>query len=168
MSQVINPARVDNVTLEKNASQEIQVKAPLATAKGGTGSVQAANSAGGVVVPAGAVNAANGAVVLDANGKIPVSQLGGLVDKSASYGAQQAATDGEVTAYTTDYNETAGLSGYTDANADPVLCIAKSQQRPYGGTGRTFISFTVKKGNYWKVVVDLGTIDKVYWRPFGS
>jgi hypothetical protein len=44
---------------------------PIATGSGGTGSNVAANGAGGVVVPAGAVNAANGAVVLDASSRLP-------------------------------------------------------------------------------------------------
>ena len=45
----------------------------LSTSRGGTGSVVAANGAGGVVVPTGAVNAASGAVVLDASIYLPTS-----------------------------------------------------------------------------------------------
>ena len=44
---------------------------PLSTSQGGTGSTAAANGAGGVVVPTGAVNQANGAVILNGSSQLP-------------------------------------------------------------------------------------------------
>jgi hypothetical protein len=89
--------------------------------------------------------------------------LGSWVDKSASYGAQQAATDGFVLTYTADVS--VYHTGYTDANADPTTIRAK------GGANNAnvyaSICMPVKKGDYWKVVVSSGT-PTVYWIPLGS
>jgi len=117
-------------------------------------------------------NAANGVVFLDANSKISAPQLGARVDKTASYGAQQAATDGFVTAYTTYDCRSVGISGYTDSNATPTTRVASNIFNSEGstvGVGIAFIMFPVRKGDYWKVELNYdATIGKVYWIPLGS
>ena len=49
------------------------VNTPLATSSGGTGTANASNTAGGVVVPTGAANGANGVVVLNSSGNLITS-----------------------------------------------------------------------------------------------
>jgi hypothetical protein len=88
-----------------------------------------------------------------------VPALGSWVDKSASYAAQQAATDGFVIALTSTNGQ---LSLYTDGNANPTTkrsaCVSVS-----GFATGTMMP--VKSGNYWKVVVDGGTVGAIYWIP---
>ncbi len=143
----------------------------LSTALGGTGSSANANAAGGVVVPVGAINSANGAVVLDANSKIPVGQLGAWVDKSASYGAQQAATDGIVIAIINTNTGSSGVYGYgyTDVNANPTTVRGKLSGNATINSSGT-ITMPVKKGDYWKITNgDIGgTVVSVYWIPLGA
>lgn len=142
------------------------VTGTLPVGNGGTGVTAAANGAGGVVIPAGAVNAASGAVVLDASSKISVPQLGAWVDKSASYAAQQAATDGFVVVVVT----TAGSDGvhvYTDANADPTTKRGLVLGKTVTISGSAMVP--VKKNDYWKIVKDASAvIAAVYWIPIGS
>lgn len=91
----------------------------------------------------------------------PVAEgFGSWVDKSASYAAQQATTDGFVHAYITN----AQLDGYTDAAADPTTIRAKCDY-----TGVTSMMFAVRKGDYWKVVkTGVGSSMGVYWIPLGT
>jgi len=84
--------------------------------------------------------------------------LGIWVDKTASYGAQQAATDGFVCAFTAY-----GVQGFTDGNADPTTLRVFSQ----GGTYNS-ITFPVKKNDYWKVIAVSGSLNAVYWIPLGN
>ncbi|MDO8662669.1 MAG: hypothetical protein Q7K98_05565 [Candidatus Omnitrophota bacterium] len=134
---------------------------PLPTARGGTGATSNANTANGVVVPTGAVNAANGAVVLDANSKITVAQLGVWVDKSSSYSAQQATTDGFVLVYA----QNAILYIYTDSNANPTTLRA-TQQADAGGL--IAVMCPIRKGDYWKVTYVTSAPTAVYWIPLGA
>lgn len=128
------------------------VTGTLPEANGGTGATAAANAASGVVV-------------LDANSKISVAQLGAWVDKSASYGAQQAATDGFVIAASALGSNGENLYGYTDSGANPTTIRARAV------TANTSldqsIMFLVRKGDYWKVTTT-GDIITVYWIPLGS
>jgi len=128
------------------------ITTPLSRAQGGLASTVANN-------------AASGPVFLDANSKIPVAQLGSWVDKSASYGAQQATTDGFVVAISSSANDNSTMTFYTDANADPttVRGIANASPSTYLGT----IMCPVKKNDYWKLVVVNSTV-AVYWIPLGS
>lgn len=142
------------------------VTGTLPTGSGGTGSTANANAAGGVVV-------------LDASSKLPAvdgSQLtnistsfGAWVDKSSSYGAQQAATDGFVLAYSTQGQENKRMIGYTDGNTTPTTVRADFDLRGAysAGRGTLNIMFPVRKGDYWRVVTD-ATIGKVWWIPLGS
>ncbi len=105
--------------------------------------------------------------------------LGASVDKSASYGAQVAATDGTVEGYLTLTVGGAGeghanLDAYTDSAADPTTIkqsIVFYEDGSHEYVGQAFgasFSMTVKKGEYWKVVVSGHGTVKVFWRPLGS
>jgi len=95
------------------------------------------------------------------------ASLGSWVDKSSSYGAQQATTDGFVLAYSgKNLGDGQTIRGYTDANANPTTV----RQECMGSAGVTIggsICMPVKKNDYWKVVVSAGT-PTVYWIPLGS
>jgi len=165
---VIPKANLTSVA-QKGANSDITslsgLTTPLSTAQGGTGSTANANAASGVVV-------------LDASSKLPAvdgSQLtnistsfGAWVDKSSSYGAQQAATDGFVCATSYDSGESsADIIGYTDANANPTTIRAHNKTNvSVGGGTYAYIMFPVKKGDYWKVEnnADDNSIT-VYWIP---
>ena len=80
--------------------------------------------------------------------------FGAWVNKSASYAAQQASTDGFVICVAPAEN-TAFL--YTDSGANPTTirgqcAVSQSMMTP------------VKSGEYWKVTVDGGS-PTVYWIP---
>jgi len=104
-----------------------------------------------------------------------VSKLGELVSKSTNT-VYQAATDGFVyvkvlASLGTDTQE--WVSGYTDANANPTTTYwgaGVGRVSNYSGYIR-LNSFTmpVKKGNYWKVVIENGgpTV-YVAWQPLGT
>lgn len=94
--------------------------------------------------------------------------LGSWVDKSSSYGAQQAATDGFVCAYLTSAGgETVQISGYTDSNSNPTTVRSASRAANDELAVVSIAAMPVKKGDYWKVVVSGGS-PVVYWIPFGS
>ena len=86
-------------------------------------------------------------------------RMGAWVDKSSSYGAQQAATDGFVVVWLVS----SLASGFTDGNADPTTkrCAAEATN------GNSF-TMPVKKNDYWKVVLDSGLTITVYWIPLGG
>jgi hypothetical protein len=99
------------------------------------------------------------------------SFLGAWVDKSASYAAQQAATDGFVTVigWASTNGGTDNIYGYSDVNADPTT----ERGRIYTDSGTTNIfgsfMFPVKKSDYWKVVrTGSRNAPTVYWIPLGS
>lgn len=100
--------------------------------------------------------------IVDAKG------FGAWVDKSASYGAQQATTDGFVIAVG-QIASVEHIYFYTDSSADPATLRGELYQN-----GAAFIKGTitcpVKKNDYWKIVVDgaNATIERVYWIPLGS
>lgn len=98
--------------------------------------------------------------------------LGAWVDKSGSYGAQQAATDGFVVGwFEANANGPAYYAAYTDSNADPTTIRQKGGVESSGDTGSDINAFTipVKKGDYWKIVLTGGSATAtVYWIPLGS
>ncbi len=114
------------------------------------------------------------AVALNDDGT-PKTVLGAWVNKSASYGAQVAATDGFVVAYNHNSNGanpggdvTSDLVGWTDVNANPTTIRAISSS--VGGTTNIWnqITFPVKKGDYWKVTIGSGAVGTiVWWIPLG-
>lgn len=95
-----------------------------------------------------------------------VAALGTLVDKTSSYGAQQATTDGfVVVSGLCDESDT--ISGYTDGNADPTKLVAVAGAGASAGSNHyVSITFPVKKSNYWKVVLG-GSVTSliVSWFP---
>jgi hypothetical protein len=104
--------------------------------------------------------------------------FGSWVDKSSSYGAQQAATDGFVTMYLAMVSVSEGgytLKGYTDGSADPTTLRVGCDHGGSSGANGYPCSATmpVKKGDYWKVVgASYGNAGSwtitVYWIPMGS
>uniref|UniRef100_A0A6H1ZPW8 Putative tail protein n=2 Tax=viral metagenome TaxID=1070528 RepID=A0A6H1ZPW8_9ZZZZ len=102
---------------------------------------------------------------------LPTTSLGSWVDKSASYGAQQASTDGFVCAYGTSA-QWSSFSGYTDANANPTTQIARVYGVVTGEYPFVYAMFPVKKNDYWKIVVNVingaSATMTVYWIPLGS
>ena len=93
--------------------------------------------------------------------------FGTAVDKSASYGAQVAATDLIVIAYG-GAGQNQWMKGFTDANADPTRQVGyvycPTGDTAVGGT----ITMPVKKGDYWKITVSGMTPDGVWVYPIGS
>jgi hypothetical protein len=90
--------------------------------------------------------------------------LGDWLDKSSSYGAQQATTDGFLLVSSTNASDNVTYI-YTDGNSNPTTIRTKSQCN-VGATITTSMLCPVKKNNYWKVTTT-GTIVYVYWIPFG-
>ena len=87
--------------------------------------------------------------------------FGDWVDKSSSYGAQQAATDGFLVVST---NSGANLQIYTDSSSNPTTLRAE-----FGVSGAYVTGCCpVKKGDYWKVVATYGSPRMVYWIPLGT
>jgi hypothetical protein len=103
--------------------------------------------------------------------------LGAWVDKSASYGAQQAATDGYVLVILYNMSDSGGyirsLKGFTDANANPTT-LRQGCTAEYFQNTDSVRSFTmpVKKSNYWKVTDAISGAGSstlaVYWISLGS
>lgn len=86
-------------------------------------------------------------------------RLGAWVDKSSSYGAQQAATDGFVVV-----NLVSSIAyGYTDGNANPTTKRCGTE-----ATNANGFVMPVKKNDYWKVILDSGSTITVYWLPLGG
>lgn len=97
------------------------------------------------------------------------TELGAWSDKSGGYGAQQAATDGFVVAYAHKASDAAGLTGYTDGNADPTTIRVKAYAEDVDGTAYVNICMPVRKGDYWKVTLDnTSTMDAIYFIPLGA
>lgn len=112
----------------------------------------------------GTINATN--ISGDGSLLTGTGSLGAWVDKSADYGAQEAAADGFVVA---TCRGTAGAGEfyiYTDANADPTTLRA----RHYCVSASAYDTVTcpVKKGDSWKVVLNAATVIAIYWIPLGS
>ncbi len=106
--------------------------------------------------------------------------FGTRVDDSSNYGAQQAPSDGFVSAYL-DVSD-AGYcvyyaNGYTDSSSNPTTIVAgATYQFTPSYSSRNYESFImpVRKGDYWKVVPANSygscTVNsfKVYWTPLGT
>jgi len=179
-------ALVDNATLSGVINADIDANANIAGSKlgtlntiaGGAGTIPIANipaittdklpltltSATTGFTIAGGTTSKTLTVTGDAtiSGTISSNSLDSWVDKTSSYAAQQAATDGFVTVLA---GANSNISGYTDANANPTT------QRVQGGVGSNVVAsfmMPVKKSDYWKVVLSSGSITSVYWIPLGS
>jgi len=95
--------------------------------------------------------------------------LGTWEDKTSSYGAQQATTDGLVVA-NCNFNATSGyLYFYTDATSNPTTKIQEVLAPALSGTDILGFTCPVKKNDYWKITVSGGvTMLSCYWIPIGS
>ena len=106
--------------------------------------------------------------------------FGSWVDKSTSYAAQAATTDGFVVL---DFYAQDGGSGildfigYSDGNADPTTkrngATFHYAANTSGKNGNQGFTMPVRSGDYWKVLrTTSGTISgealTVYWIPFGA
>jgi hypothetical protein len=101
-----------------------------------------------------------------------VPAFGAWVDKSSSYAAQQAATDGFVVISASQTNGTVStVDCYTDVNANPTTLRGKFKllwQGDYLPMGYGNFTMPVKKSDYWKIVVTgTPTTITVYWIPLG-
>lgn len=150
LTSVAQKGANSDITSLTGCTQITGMTTALTTVQGGTGSTAAANAASGVVV-------------LDASSKISAPQLGAWVNKSASYGAQQAATDGFVCVSGVIGHV---VSGYTDGSNPPETIRVSSGDTSSPGSKHGF-SMPVKKNDYWKVETGAAT-PTIYWIPLGS
>lgn len=90
---------------------------------------------------------------------------------SKTYGATyQATTDGFVVAWSNNIGYLGSLSGYSDSSSTPVTEVAFATGDTSENYINLFISFPVKKGDYYKVSgsgTDL-TNATIYFWPFGN
>jgi hypothetical protein len=105
------------------------------------------------------------------SGKVTASKasalLGSWVDKSASYGAQQAATDGFLMAFDSSNFSSGGYVRIkTDASNPPTTIRADSHTGSDTTDISGFVFSPVKKSEYW--LVETNQTITVYWIPLGS
>ena len=95
--------------------------------------------------------------------------LGSWVDKSSSYGAQQATTDGFIVVRLSSGGTDGSAIGYTDSNSNPTTArIAAYRNADQQLGGNDGFMMPVKKNDYWKVVLSGTSTVSVYWIPLGS
>lgn len=171
-TKVMTPLRV---------KQEVQkggaVVIPIAN--GGTGQVTA--QAGiDALLPS---QAAASGKVLTSNGSFcswgsfsSSAALGAWVDKSSSYAAQAATTDGFVVAtitYVSGSECRYSIRGYTDANANPTTQRCETDCLYSTAEAHSF-TMPVRKGEYWKITLQKTAGNDgvysvtAYWIPMGS
>jgi hypothetical protein len=104
----------------------------------------------------------------------PSLKFGTVVDKSSSYAAQKAATDGFIkftVVHGQANNNHVQIDGYSDSAADPLTLLSTEyltwDNNPDSSKLRGGDCFFVRKNDYWKIVVTSGTSYtlKVYWAP---
>jgi hypothetical protein len=115
---------------QKGANSDITslsgLTTPLSVAQGGTGSSSAKNTAGGVVVPTGAVNEANGACILGSSAYVPTANLG---SGSASASTYLRGDQSWQTIASSNYSNlicsflSADANGFTAPSTDYVVCF---------------------------------------------
>ena len=95
--------------------------------------------------------------------------LGAWVDKSASYGAQQAATDGFVLGWGYGGSTGGTIEVLTDAASTPTTVRIKDGTVGNYVTLNANVFCPVKKGDYWMVrFAGDCTAQAIYWIPLGS
>jgi len=92
---------------------------------------------------------------------VPQAGLGAWVSRSVTT-AYQAATDGFVLATKITAAGTGTVNVYSDTNANPTT----ERGRCAGGSSG-FVMCPVRKGDYWKVTVDISDSMIIYWIPLG-
>jgi len=91
------------------------------------------------------------------------SDLGAWESKSVSV-VHQPSTDGFVCGWAAGGADVA-MTFYTDSNNPPTTVRIRHDEDQSDATGRTGGTIPVKNGDYWKVTVDTGTIQALYWIP---
>ncbi len=76
-------------------------------------------------------------------------------------GIYKAGTDGFVTAISPGVS--CAISGYTDGSNPPTT--RRNYARDTGGDGLTM---PVRKDDYWKITLDIGTLLTIQWLPIGT
>ena len=97
--------------------------------------------------------------------------LGSWIDKTSSYGAQQALTDGFVICYgRASYNGVdVQVNFYTDSASNPTTLRGRIYTNSNTTETYTVITCPVKKNDYWKITQGAnGGVQTVYWIPIGS
>lgn len=90
------------------------------------------------------------------------SLFGARVDKTSNYSAQQAPTDGIVEGYFTS-GENTTFEVFSDNNSYPTTLVLKIDPAAGNTVGMPF-SFTVAKGEYWRIYLN-GAMGKCWFRP---
>lgn len=119
--------------------------------------------------PAADAQIANKKYVDDKVAAVPAQVgFGARVSKSVNT-AYLAATDGIVTAYLKSSNNNTALSGLTDSSNPPTTLVAYSSDASGASSGSgESITFTVKKGEYYKVTYSVADSFVMYFTPLGS
>lgn len=97
-----------------------------------------------------------------------IGGLGAWSDKSSSYGAQQAATDGFVVGYVNTNGQAGSFIGYTDANSNPTTARQYIDPAAVGGSLYYPFCMPVRKSDYWKFVLTGAWTVTVFWVPLGN
>ena len=92
--------------------------------------------------------------------------LGSWASKSDNT-VYEAETDGFVVAYARIESDE-NVKGYTDSSNPPTTVVQWSSGTFTHSERYTSIMFPVKKGDYWKTVIDGGNPEVIYWIPLGS
>lgn len=93
-----------------------------------------------------------------------LGSFGARIDKTSNYGAQQALTDGIIEGYFANGGDTI-FKVYNDNNPNPTTLILNIDPAQGNDGGLTF-SFTVAKGEYWKIICT-GWMQYCSFRPIG-
>jgi hypothetical protein len=120
---------------------------------------------------------ANKIPVMDANGYLPAGSvngnvltaaLGSPVSKSINT-VYQANTDGFVIAYSNTYGSHGYMNGYADTSSSPSTIRVHQEGQADEHPMNLCVTFPVKKGEYWKIVVGENTTSAtITWMPLGS
>jgi len=92
---------------------------------------------------------------------VPQVGLGAWVSKSVTT-AYQTATDGFILATKITAAGTGTINVYSDSNANPT-----TERGRCAGASSGFVMCPVRKGDYWKVTVDIADSTIIYWIPLG-
>jgi hypothetical protein len=105
----------------------------------------------------------------DGSLNVTPTAFGSWVNKSSSYGAQQAATDGFVVVVGIVNAGGESIIGYTDASSNPTTARCQMTTDTAVDTNNYSFTMPVRKGDYWKVVLSgAATLTSIYWIPLGS
>ncbi|MCF8374300.1 MAG: hypothetical protein K9H64_21945 [Bacteroidales bacterium] len=105
---------------------------------------------------------------LEVTGSLTIGGIfGSWVDKSSSYGIQQAYTDGFVIGFLQPDSPTGQIYGFTDSSSNPTTIRGGFNGSSAGQNIRISFCMPVRKNDYWKVTCS-DSSPKVYWIPIGN